>query len=603
MNKVLLFFFGLFFSFGVFAQSTDLEAKIDTTYKLEEIEKKDFFNFKKEPIQAILKAGISTYQGDVHCRTDNAIGIFQALNPSFGVGARIPVWKTIGFRADAHYIELSGDEERFFEDQGHSNRGWSFENNFLELTGSLDWEILGHRRFNTGQFRKTLTPVIFAGIGAAFVRPEVNFNDGPAPAGFLVDQEDGNNVQLAIPVGVGLKYYLSDAFALGLEVGIRRPVSDYYDGISLAANPDQDDGYGFGGITAGIRLGKKRDRDKDGIYDVYDACPDTPGVPRFRGCPDTDDDGITDKMDDCPLVPGPLALNGCPDKDGDMIIDKVDECPEIPGLAAFNGCPDSDLDEIPDHKDDCPEVAGIAKFNGCPDTDDDGITDLEDKCPKIAGLSKFGGCPDTDGDDITDADDKCPEIAGLAKHDGCPDRDGDDIPDAADACPDRGGNVDSRGCPIVVVPPRQSCNCIGNDNNVFNIPSNKNPKVLTRLGTNPEFGNSHGLDANGFWQKVTGRTGSNAGDKTFMDDIARSIGYNNFSEIDPSAFSEVTIPYGTTGNIGYSKAHKTTYVTLNSKLSKDLEAFKIRGTNGCDIHFMKTCGNHFFFCTNPGSTR
>src|SRR6185436_3500279 len=62
------------------------------------------------------------------------------------------------------------------------------------------------------------------------------------------------------------------------------------------------------------------DRDKDGIPDSEDACPDVPGVktdnPKTNGCADKDKDGIFDPEDACPDAAGPPdpdpKKNGCP---------------------------------------------------------------------------------------------------------------------------------------------------------------------------------------------------------------------------------------------------------------------------------------------------
>jgi hypothetical protein len=35
-----------------------------------------------------------------------------------------------------------------------------------------------------------------------------------------------------------------------------------------------------------------QDKDKDGVSDNNDLCPDVPGDARFKGCPDSDGDGI-----------------------------------------------------------------------------------------------------------------------------------------------------------------------------------------------------------------------------------------------------------------------------------------------------------------------
>jgi OOP family OmpA-OmpF porin len=169
---------------------------------------------------------------------------------------------------------------------------------------------------------------------------------------------------------------------------------------------------------------ERPDRDRDGIVDDDDACPDVPGVrdpdPKKNGCPpappppppDTDGDGVLDSEDACVTVPGPRTTNpktnGCPDRDGDGVPDPVDACPDVPGVATddpkTNGCPpDRDGDGVLDNVDACPDVPGIKtddpKTNGCPDTDrdKDGILNDVDACPDQAGPKsddpKTTGCP------------------------------------------------------------------------------------------------------------------------------------------------------------------------------------------------------------------
>jgi OOP family OmpA-OmpF porin len=163
------------------------------------------------------------------------------------------------------------------------------------------------------------------------------------------------------------------------------------------------------------------DRDKDGIVDEKDACPDVPGVksddPKKNGCPlppDRDKDGILDQDDACPDVPGIADAdpkkNGCPppsDRDKDGIIDDLDACPDVPGVADAdpkkNGCPpDRDGDGVLDKDDACIDLPGVKtddpKTNGCPgDTDGDGIRDDQDACPREKGKPdpdpKKNGCP------------------------------------------------------------------------------------------------------------------------------------------------------------------------------------------------------------------
>jgi outer membrane protein OmpA-like peptidoglycan-associated protein len=163
------------------------------------------------------------------------------------------------------------------------------------------------------------------------------------------------------------------------------------------------------------------DRDKDGVLDAQDACPDAAGPasddPQKNGCPkiaDRDGDGIRDEIDACPDAPGVPddvpSINGCPpDKDNDGIADPADACPDKIGEPnpdpKKNGCPpaaDRDKDGVPDEADACPDTAGSPspdpKKNGCPgDRDGDGISDDKDACPDEKGPAdpdpKKNGCP------------------------------------------------------------------------------------------------------------------------------------------------------------------------------------------------------------------
>jgi len=100
----------------------------------------------------------------------------------------------------------------------------------------------------------------------------------------------------------------------------------------------------------------KSDRDKDGIPDAKDKCPDDPedydGYLDADGCPDADNDndGIPDAVDKCPNDPedkdGFQDDDGCPDPDNDNdgILDAKDKCPneaeDMEGYQDEDGCPE-----------------------------------------------------------------------------------------------------------------------------------------------------------------------------------------------------------------------------------------------------------------------
>jgi len=176
-----------------------------------------------------------------------------------------------------------------------------------------------------------------------------------------------------------------------------------------------------------------KDRDKDGVLDVDDRCPDVFGLAALKGCPDKDGDGVADIDDKCPDTPAGVKVDamGCPvDSDNDGVADYLDKCPNTPSGVKVDekGCPvDSDNDGVADYLDKCPNTPSGVKVDakGCPvDSDNDGVADYLDKCPDTPANVKVDaeGCPiDTDKDGIPDYLDKCPKVPGTIANKGCPD--------------------------------------------------------------------------------------------------------------------------------------------------------------------------------------
>ena len=130
--------------------------------------------------------------------------------------------------------------------------------------------------------------------------------------------------------GIGANFWLTKNFGINLQ-------GDY---VGTPTDKSAVANFWQAGASILFRFGNN-DRDKDGIKDKDDRCPDIPGLPEFQGCPDTDGDGIPDIDDACPTVAGPVENNGCPwpDTDGDGVLDKDDACPTVPGPVENNGCP------------------------------------------------------------------------------------------------------------------------------------------------------------------------------------------------------------------------------------------------------------------------
>ena len=180
-------------------------------------------------------------------------------------------------------------------------------------------------------------------VGANYLRhdytalmfPKTDTKSGEVKTAYNEDGDlTGKANHFAVSTGAGINFWVTKNFGLGVQ-------GDY-----VTTPVDKSNVANFWQASASLlfRFGNT-DKDKDGILDKDDACPEIPGIasadPQFNGCPDTDGDGVFDKVDKCIDVAGPVENEGCPwpDTDGDGVLDKDDACPTVFGLAQYQGCP------------------------------------------------------------------------------------------------------------------------------------------------------------------------------------------------------------------------------------------------------------------------
>jgi outer membrane protein OmpA-like peptidoglycan-associated protein len=259
-------------------------------------------------------------------------------------------------------------------------------------------------------------------VGAGYVRNlfRANYRETESGVGGLVGIRFGLGSLLAARLDATGDYIpnAESRFVPPQVAGVEKKKSNFHFGLQA-------------GLSLLLHASRDGDRDRDGVKNSSDACPDTPAGDAVdaRGCSlpkDADRDGVVDASDKCPNTPAGTAVdaNGCPkDSDGDGVVDASDKCPNTPaGIAVdANGCPkDSDGDGVADASDKCPNTPpGTAvDGTGCPkDSDRDGVADIQDVCPGTpAGtkVDRFGCALDRDGDGVTDDKDRCPDtVAGV----------------------------------------------------------------------------------------------------------------------------------------------------------------------------------------------
>lgn len=137
------------------------------------------------------------------------------------------------------------------------------------------------------------------------------------------------------------------------------------------------------------------------------------------------------------------------------------------------------------------------------------------------------------------------------------------------------------------------CNCSARAV-VFDIP-NSEAKKLNQLGTNPQFGNTHGLSAADFLEELKYRYQNDSWDRRYLNYLYNAMGYAGFQDARASQFSQEKLKAGSKGILGFGSYSGYAYTELELT-GEDLEVFRIEAANGCHINFMKTCGNLFFMC-------
>jgi len=181
----------------------------------------------------------------------------------------------------------------------------------------------GMVNYNFGQGK--LQPFVAVGGGYTWLE-EGAYNTSSATSGDLVGAGTVNG-------SVGLNYWFSDKIGINLQTTYKHSFKDY-----LPKHFDHNLGLVYRiGTSEVTEVEDDNDRDGDGIPNELDVCPDTFGIAKFGGCPDTDEDGVADKDDLCPEVKGLIEFGGCPDTDGDGFPDNKDNCPTVKGTD--NGCP------------------------------------------------------------------------------------------------------------------------------------------------------------------------------------------------------------------------------------------------------------------------
>jgi len=218
------------------------------------------FTQKNPPVLEI-GAGLAgfVYQGDL---TPNDLGSFRNIRPGLVLSAGRVFSGSFIIRVNASFGGLRGDETKYDNPEFRKERAFRFRTPLAEVSPQLVWNPLGKNYESRG-----FSPYLFGGVGFAFFKIRRDYSDFNASyfpnAAQIADQlaEDDKQspprFRIVVPAGVGIRYHISESFALNAESTLRFPFTDYLDGFSKAVNPDQGDHYHSIMIGAIYRLGNK----------------------------------------------------------------------------------------------------------------------------------------------------------------------------------------------------------------------------------------------------------------------------------------------------------------------------------------------------------
>ncbi len=179
-----------------------------------------------------ITAGAAHYFGDLNTRA-----AINRPKPALGIFFRKQFGNYVGMRISAHYAQL-GYSDIYSKNDYQKTRNLSFNTNLWELTVQGDFNFF---KFIPGDPDHQFTPYVTLGAGIftydpyAYLDSKKEFLRPLGTEGQLIGYDGRkpyNSMAICIPLGVGVKYNLSEKLNLSFEISQRFTNTDYLDDVS-----------------------------------------------------------------------------------------------------------------------------------------------------------------------------------------------------------------------------------------------------------------------------------------------------------------------------------------------------------------------------------
>ena len=179
-----------------------------------------------------ITAGVAHYFGDLNTRA-----AINRPKPAIGAFFRKQFGNYVGLRLSAHYAQL-GYSDTYSKNEYQKLRNLSFNTNIWEIALQGDFNFF---KFIPGNPDYSFTPYITLGVGVftydpyALTNGQKEFLRPLGTEGQLIGyngRKQYSTLALCIPLGVGIKYNLSEKINFSIEVAHRFTGTDYLDDVS-----------------------------------------------------------------------------------------------------------------------------------------------------------------------------------------------------------------------------------------------------------------------------------------------------------------------------------------------------------------------------------